>query len=388
MFLPTPLAWYNLTHDLRRMMLTVGGVGFAVALMFMQQGFELALIDSTALLIDAVDGDLIMVSKSQDALFAQQKFVRTRLFQAERVPGVAWARPLYIEIYQGVLKTPETRGYPIRVLACDPQRSVFRSELSTELARSLNHPQTALFDSLSKRKFRAPQDPQALAEHPFTLAGRPVRFVGQFALGTDFASDGNVILSERNFAVCFPFRGGGLPLSQVDMGVIRLAPGADPVAVRDAIRANLSPDVRIETIADFRESEIKAWRRNTPVGVIFAIGMAMGFIVGVVICYQIIYTDISEHMAEFATLKALGYPDRYFYGVVVCEAVYLSLLGFIPGIIASYIAFQFLASWTGLPLIMTVGRAAYVYGLTLVMCLVSGFMAVRKLLGADPAPLF
>ncbi len=107
-----------------------------------------------------------------------------------------------------------------------------------------------------------------------------------------------------------------------------------------------------------------------------------------IICYQIINADIADHMPEFATLKAMGYPNRYFVGFVLLESTYLSLLSFVPGVLASYVLYEALARSTGLLMILNPSRVATVFLLTLAMCITSGCLAMRKVLAADPAELF
>ena len=114
----------------------------------------------------------------------------------------------------------------------------------------------------------------------------------------------------------------------------------------------------------------------------------MGFFVGVVICYQVIYADVAGHLREFATLKAMGYPQRYFVGLVLRQSLYLSLFGFIPGLLASLVLYAALAEYTGLLLILNARRALLVLLLTVAMCAISGTLAMRKLWSADPAELF
>jgi putative ABC transport system permease protein len=114
----------------------------------------------------------------------------------------------------------------------------------------------------------------------------------------------------------------------------------------------------------------------------------MGFVVGIVICYQIIHADISDHLREFATLKAMGYQTPFFLQLVLKQSLYLSLLGFVPGVAISYVAYVLLTYITGLTMELTLPLALSVLGVTVVMCLVSGMLAVNKLLRADPAELF
>src|SRR5690606_33313061 len=182
--------------------------------------------------------------------------------------------------------------------------------------------------------------------------------------------------------------GGGDPLSLVDLGVVQIEPGANAREVKTRLEKLLPNDVAIFTKKEFRERETAFWRDNTPIGYIFWVGAVLGFVVGVIICYQIIYASIASHMAEFATLKAMGYRDGYFMRLVVAESVYLSVLGFIPGLIISSALYWVVADWTGLLMMLTVGRAAQVYAFTIAICIVSGGLAMRKLLSADPADLF
>jgi putative ABC transport system permease protein len=130
------------------------------------------------------------------------------------------------------------------------------------------------------------------------------------------------------------------------------------------------------------------WRSNAPVGYIFLVGVYVGFVVGVIICYQIIYSDINDHMREFATLKAMGYTNRYFLTLVLCQSFYLSLIGFVPGLAVSFLCYKALSAITGLTMHLTIQESLLVLLVTMAMCIVSGMLAVRKLLALDPAELF
>lgn len=216
-----------------------------------------------------------------------------------------------------------------------------------------------------------------------------MRLVGGFSLGTDFANDGNLLMNTTNFAKFFPSRFvGGDPLEIVDLGLVILRPDADPQVVKATLIERLPNDVAVLTKAEMLGRERDFWQISTPVGYIFTLGTMIGFLVGVVICYQIIHADIGDHLPEFATLKAMGYPNRYFVVFVLTESFYLSLLSFIPGLIVSLGLYAVLARWTGLLMMLNFPRAASVYLLTLAMCVFSGCLAMRKVLAADPAELF
>jgi putative ABC transport system permease protein len=120
----------------------------------------------------------------------------------------------------------------------------------------------------------------------------------------------------------------------------------------------------------------------------FALGTGMGFVVGIIIVYQILFTDVNEHLAEYATLKAMGFTDNYLLRVVFQEALILAIFGYIPGLGISFGLYELTKAATFLPIFMSVSRSAFVLGLTILMCTISGAIAVRKLRAADPADIF
>jgi putative ABC transport system permease protein len=280
--------------------------------------------------------------------------------------------------------------HPIRLLAFHPSDPVLTIPDVTEYAAQLREPGTALFDVRSKPRYGMPPPPDVIANQPdIELCNRSLRLVGTFELGADFLTDGNLILTDTNFAKFFPGRvPGGDPLSQVDLGVIRIAEGAKLDEVRRAIAAELPDDIRVYTKQEFIDREIEFWGSSTPIGTIFSLGMVIGFLVGVVVCYQVISSDIGDHIPEFATLKAMGYRNRYFIGFVLQEALFLSILSFIPGLLISLGLYAILARATALLMFLNFERAFVVFILTAGMCLASGCMAMRKVLAADPADLF
>lgn len=383
------LAWKNLTHDLRKLFLAAAGVGFAVLLMFQQRGFNHALFDSTVELIRQLDGELILVSESRFALSSEMRFPRTVMDIAASCPGVASAQPVFLEHSQARLRRTNERERPIRVIAFDWNSQVFRDprgEIQSASQR-LHQPQTAIMDRLSKYNYGFDLGELETAGQSGELSGQKILMVGGFTMGRDFAHDGNLIMSVDNFRRYFRYRGPD-PTQQVDLGVIRCLPDADPQWVRAAIVDQLPAGVMVLSQSDYVAQEVSFWARSTPIGMIFAIGSIMGFGVGVIICYQVLATDIAEHLGEFATLKAMGYGQTFFASVVLSQSLLLCLFGFIPGFIAALLLFQVNSAFTGLIMMVTPWRAAVIFLFTLIMCVCSGLLAMRKLLTNDPASLF
>ena len=380
----------NLLHHRKRLLLSVAGVGFAVMLMAMQLGFRNALFDSTVQIIRELDADLIIFSPSKYAMTVTQRFPRTRLLLAESDLDVTGAYPLYIESYVGMWKhSAKQVSRPIRVIGFVPSDPVFLDDDINSQKHRLEQPRAALLDRLSKRAaYGLPPKGDTSAGLSVELSQQQVEIVGTFALGTDFANDGNLLMSANNYARYFGVMQRGSVLDEVDLGVVQLHDPAQAQAVKARLAKLLPSDVAVLTREEFIQREIGFWKASTPIGYIFFVGLLMGWVVGAVICYQIIARDISDHVGEYATLKAMGYRQSYFVGVVFWQAVLISMIGFVPGIAVSQVLYWAMGEQTGLLMILTPQRAADVFGLTLLLCLSSGAWAIRGLLRSDPANLF
>lgn len=377
----TPLAWRNLTHQPRRVIASLGGIVFAVLLMFMQRGFQKALLDSTTVVLTKLDGELIMLGSSRYMLAVSDRFPLLRLAQAEAIPGVRAARPLYIEALIATYKNPETGAdRKIRVFAYNPSHDLFAiPEVRAQLDRLAIH-DAALMDERSKPKYG-----EKKVGLETELTGRRLTIVGMFRLGTDFANDGTLIMSDANFTRYF---GDVRSLDRVDLGIIRLEPWADPIAVRAALAERLPADVKVLTKDEVIAQEKEFWASATPIGFIFGMGTLLGFLVGLVVCYQVLYGDVVQHLREFATLKAIGYRNRDLLRTVLEQAVLLAGLGFVPGLILAMVCYRALAESTGLVFRASLTETILLFVLTVGMSMVAGLFAVRKAFAADPAELF
>jgi putative ABC transport system permease protein len=382
----TPLAWKNLTHEIRRLLLAVGGVGFAVLLVFMQLGFRGALLEGTVQLPMAFNADLVLVSKTKVLIQIPEKFARQVLYQTRNVSEVDSAWPVYIDMSRSSWYLPgqTTRSLPIRTVAFNPRDPVLTLEDVRRHADELMMPDTIMFDRKSKVDYGKPN----IGDVAYLNDNR-LRVVGTFALGTDFATDATCIVSDRNYAqMFFPKGAADFGLSQVDIGLIKLKPGADVQTVKRELQSLLPEYIVVRTKAEYIAAEQGYWDNSTPVGYVFGFGVILGFVVGVIICYQVLYADVTDHMSEYATLKAMGYRARYFMGLVMQESLFISLLGFVPAMVAAELLYLGLEAMTGLPLNLTLHRAGGVLVLAVAMCVISGLLALRKLTAADPAELF
>jgi putative ABC transport system permease protein len=391
----TPVAWLNLVHDPRRLATSLAGVGFAVVLIFTELGFLNALLDSTVEPIRRVERDrhahLLMVHHDKETLVDSYRFSRRWLVEAEACRDVVdRAEPVFFEVSLSSWRNPMTeRSRNIRVISSDSADLLaILSGTSGGLITRLDRPGTYLFDVNSKAGFGY----ENLAETEAVLARSTIRKVGTFELGTDFVNDGNLVVGLRTFDDLFPSRQAfELDVQTVDLGVIRLVEGADPEAARKRLADFLKADevgIRILTPGRMIVEEQMFWKEHTPVGLIFLLGVVLGFVVGVVICFQVLSSDIRDHLSEYATLKAIGYGNSFLVKVVFRQAFWLSVLGFLPSVACANGLYWILRIAVGLPMRLTNQTVLLVFALTVLMCLISAYLAIRKLFKADPAELF
>lgn len=216
------------------------------------------------------------------------------------------------------------------------------------------------------------------------VRNRKIKVGGLFTLGASFGADGNLVTSDSNFLRILPHRSAGL----IDIGLIKLKPGADAIAVAQNLKNYLPKDIKVFTKQEFVDFERNYWASSTAIGFIFSLGTVMGFIVGTVIVYQILYTEVTDHLSEYATLKAIGYTQNYLLSVILQEALILAILGYMPGIAVTLFLYDRARAATLLPIFMSGERAIMVMILTILMCFISGAIAVRKLSSANPADIF
>lgn len=378
----TPLALLNLVHEKTRLLVAIAGVAFAVILVFMNLGFLGALSETAAAFYSRFNANLFLISPQALEITTATPFPIERLYQVAGVEGVEEVMPLYVNYLQW--RNPETReNRAIFAFGINPDDPVFLlPELQTAESRDiLRRPNTVFFDRLSRPEY----GPQATGTRT-EADRRDVVIGGQYSLGGGFAADGTVIMSDQNFRRYFsPF-----PLDQISVGLITLEAGVDPEVARQVVMELLPEDVEVYTKEGIIQRDRDYWINTTSTGFIFGMGVAVALVVGVVIVYQILYTDISSHMKQYATLKAMGYRSGFLFYTVLQESAFLAVLGFIPGFILSALLYQLtLAATSGtLPVVMTLPRFIFVFFLTVVMCGISGLVSVNKVIQADPAEVF
>jgi putative ABC transport system permease protein len=381
---PLFLPWLQLRKERARLLVAIAGISFADVLMFLQMGFRGALFSSAVEFHHSLNGEIVMLSSRSRSLIALDRFTERRLYQVTGIAGVESVSPIYLNSLQW--RNPENKEiWEIYAIGINPEHQVLNIPGVEANRQQLRQPDTALFNRGSRREFGAiTQQFQAGAPVHTEINEREIQVRGLFQLSPTFGINGYLVTSDINFLRMANFRRGGL----IDVGVIKLKLGADVQAVLAEMRLRLPNDVKVMTRDDYARAEVAFWNASTPVGYTFDLGVVIAFVVGAVIVYQILYSDVTDHLPEYATLKAMGFRDRYLLMVVFQEALILAVLGFVPGTAIALGIYRITNLATMLPMAMDMGRVIFVLILTAMMSSFSAAMAVRKLQTADPADIF
>ncbi len=379
-----PLSWLLLTRQPVRLLVALAGISFAGILMFMQLGFRDGLFDASVTAHRLFDADVVLISPRSASSVSMEAFPRRRLVQTLADPDVEGVTPVHWGLM--LWRNPETRrNRSILALGFNPDDPFFVDPSLAEKTDALKQKGRILFDQLSRPEFGPIaewyRDGRVVETE---IAGNRVRVAGLVSLGTSFGADGNLLTSTETFLDLMPQK----PPGAIEVGLVRLKPGADPEQVVSRLSQRLPKDVSVLTKQGFIDFEQNYWKSSTSIGFIFTLGAAMGFVVGCVIVYQVLYTDVSDHLPEYATLMAMGYRLSHLLGVVVREGFYLAAMGYVPAYLAGQGLYWFVRDATKLPVGMDLSRALTVLVMILVMCMLSSFLAMRRLIDADPAEIF
>ena len=379
-----PLASLMLIRQPVRLAVALAGISFAGILMFMQLGFRDGLFDASIVIHRLFDADIVLISPRSTSSVSMAGFPRRRLIQAMAAPEVEGITPVHWNLL--LWRNPETLGTrSILALGFEPNHPLFTDPTLAAKAKLLTQKGRVLFDEKSRAEFGpVAQWFREGRTVESEIAGKRVRVAGLIGLGASFGADGNLLTSSETFLDLIP----NTPSGSIEVGLVRLKDGSDAEQVAQRLQSQLPDDVTVLTKQGFIDFEQNYWRTSTSIGFIFTLGAAMGFVVGCVIVYQVLYSDVSDHLPEYATLMAMGYKLNSLLGVVVREGLLLALFGYLPAYAAGQGLYLLVRNATQLPVAMNTVRAVSVFSMILIMCMLSAGLAMRRLVDADPAEIF
>jgi putative ABC transport system permease protein len=319
--------------------------------------------------------DLLVMWERRYSMLESTTFRRIRIQQALAFDEVEEAIPFY-EDTGIIVNRQDKRVRAIYILAFPPDKT---SPLAVPGLESymdqLRIRGNVVWDRLS-RDIYGDIGPGS----EIVLNGRRHNVVGSVEIGPNLKVDGYVIMGDASLEE--------RQVDRINLGLLRVKPGTDIPALKAKLIANLPGDILVMTPEEARVREVNFTIEKTPTGAVFGAGVIIGFLIGVIICYQILFNEITDQMPQYATMKAVGFPKRFLISLVMKQALLLSVLGFLPGLLGGYALYALIQHFTQILMIMTPERSLLIFLLTVFMCSVAGLLAVRKILKADPAELF
>ncbi len=379
-----PIGWLQLTHNRTRLFAAIAGVAFANILVFMQLGFLGALIESIKLPYDQMNADIIISASDTNTMSDGSPIPRQRMFEALSVAGVASATPVFLSKLEWKQADGTIRSMDI--FGIDPSAKTFRSDKIAQVLKTIALPDRGIIDrktrNVPKELFEKIEQGEPMV---FETRGRTLSIDDTFTIGGGLVSDGYFIVSDQTFLKLFPQRISGAP----DHIFVVLEKGAGLQSVLTKLRERLPAyDTTVSSVTEAVKKDQNFQTTQKPVGLIFGFGVIIGVMVGIIIVYQVLSTDVADHLREYATFKAIGYQQSFFVGIIIEEAIILAVFGFVPGVLISMGLYQVVIAAAGLPMVMPGSRLALVFFGTIIMCSLSGIIATRRLAQANPADLF
>lgn len=388
----TSLAWRNIAHQPARSAVSVGGIAFAVLLMFMQLGFLGAVGDTATNVYRRVGGQILVRSPEYLHVYEPRTIDERVISRLVAMPEVASVWPLDLGLAKW--QNPVNGHFrPVAVMGVDVDRNPLQLAGLSPLLPLLRRPDHVLVDRTSRRDY-GPIDGVRFGDRDVgrttDVMGRRVRIAGTFEMGTGLAANGAILVSRDGFRRIMPGRAS----DRVSLAIVKIRPPLSPQAAVERIRGRLAraggsvAHASVMTMDEAVSREKRRWYLETPIGIIFAMGVGLAVVVGGVICYMVLASDVVSHLPEYATLKAMGYGSGYLGRTLWVQACTLAVISLPPATFAALLLYELTSAFAGVPVRMTWQWLVLVTFLTLVMCSVAGVVTVRKLSRAEPASLF
>ncbi len=411
------IARKNLFEDIPRFLVAQAGIMFAVSLVTIQTGVFNGVIRSTTTLVENSRADIWLASDKMVQLELTQPLIFDYAVRARKVEGVKRAEALLQglarwNVPNGKLNVVKVYGFPAN------GRLFVPGDVVKGNVKSLRKPYTVIIDQTNSKSLKIKkigdtaqigslpvqvvgltQNTQSVVSSPFLFASLETAnayvnasvttnvnctWVGEELQCRNVYQKDADAKKQQSANEPPPPLSLNTPISYV---LIQAEPGQNIQQLKKRLEATF-PETTAYTTADLSKKIRIFWQQSTGIGFILGLGAAVGVVVGIVIVGQILYSAVADHLKEFGTLKAMGASNRVIYGVIIEQALWMAILGYIPGMLLCW----GLGAWTlatqGIVILITPFTAVGVFGITVLMCVGSALFAIQKVSKVDPAIVF
>jgi putative ABC transport system permease protein len=368
------LAVRNLLRSGGRLWVSLFGITFAALLMAVQGSLLYSFTLAASRIIDAVDADLVIVARGIPTFDYVSPVPERYAYVAAGVDGVE-------QTGRGILgwaPIQRPNGDRTLILLVGVEEA-FRGRLPDlfRIGVDAGASDSALaIDESDAKTFQFHGEPRAVQ-----VGGRRGLLLTQVAGFSSFVGSPYLFTTYADAR-----RYLGLERTQVSFILLRIAPGRNPAAVRDAARLRL-PDVDIWTRSEMSNKSRQFWLVQTGAGGALTLAAILGFGIGLVLVAQIIYSITAENLEEFATLKAMGASNYDVRIVVLIQSLVCGVLGGIAGLalVGPFAtAIRPVVTWITVPFWIYF-VVAFVL---LLLCIGAALIAARPAVTVDPGRVF
>lgn len=418
------IARKNLLEDIPRFLVAQAGIMFAVSLVTIQTGIQAGFTRSTSQLIDNSKADIWVSSENMVHLGLTTPLSYDVIAQAQQVEGVDRAEGLLIR--GASWRNSENKLTSVTLVGFDPEGQLFTPwNITQGRVSTLMVPYTVIVDESSLDALNVKQrgDIGIVGSLPAQIVGltqgTQSLVLGHFMftslesaytyttsrlsakLPCDYASENapctpteanyppepKALSANDPFALLSGRARAGENVEPISFVMVRAKRGEDLEALKQRLEHAL-PNTHAYTRAEMSKLTQIYWEKRSGIGFVLGIGAVVGVIVGIVIVGQILYSSVSDHMKEFGTLKAMGSSDWVIYGVIAEQALWMAVLGYVPGIALCLGVAAWTSATQGIVILITPLSALSVFGITVAMCICSAVFAIQKVTRVDPGIVF
>lgn len=369
------LAWRNLAQDRVRFATTLAGVAFSVVLMAVQLALLLGFTATSSALIDHAQADFWIAAVGARNVDQSGDIPARERYRALSVPGVAAVAPLVVHF--APWKRPDGGTETVIVVGVDLDHPGLRPwNFVAGDSDDLRRPDGIVIDRLYAAKLGVHKIGDRVE-----IYGHRARIVG-FTKGIRTFTQAPYVFASLEEAR----RLTNAADSKTTYLLVKAAPGADLHALHGALAARFR-DFDVWSTRGFSWQTRSYWLFSTGAGAALVLAAFLGLAVGMIVVAQTLYAATVERLAEFATLRAMGAPARYIYGIILRQGLLSAAIGFGVGLIGA-LAIVYAARDANAAMLLPPPLVLLLAIATVAMCTGASITSIRRAVTAEPALVF
>jgi putative ABC transport system permease protein len=358
-----------------RFCFTLFGLSMLFVLSVAQVGLVIGWCNTITAIVRHAAVDIWVMNQGTIAFDYGTALPRHRVYQVRNVPGVAWTEGMYV----GWSKWQRADGsrHNVQLVGLDRSSVGAPWDMTQGCVEDIYHPDRVIVDELYLKKLGVKQigDEIEMYGHKATVCGfsRGVRTM----TASPFVFTSMTTVRKYDLA---------LKPDETTYVLVRCVPGTDPPEVAHRIATEV-PGVEALTTEQMMARSEKYWVVGTGIGLILLSTAALGMVVSTIVTSQTLFNITQDHLANYATLLALGFKRSWLLGCVLTQALLLGGLAIVCGSLAVY-GLSIASAHSHTPVETTPRVFAGLVAAALASCLLGSYLSVKAILRIDPVTVF